>query len=193
MSDLLNKSDLKSHVGDEFLAELPNDYFIFQAAPAKVGCSVANCINYIAALAEKTGKKILLLPIGYASGHDDFYLLKKIHKALPDNTVLLHNLTIWEIMYAIMMSNAYFGTSLHGAITAMSFNIPHFGINEKITKLDAFLNDWSVVPFNKCYPIDDITKLPGLITKTSIDSLTLKTTSNISKVKSNYQEILACL
>jgi hypothetical protein len=193
MSDLLNKSDLTSHVSDEFLAELPNDYFIFQAAPAKVGCSVANCINYIAALAEKTGKKILLLPIGYASGHDDFYLLKKIHKALPDNTVLLHNLTIWEIMYAIMMSNAYFGTSLHGAITAMSFNIPHFGINEKITKLDAFLNDWSVVPFNKCYPIDDITKLPGLITKTSIDSLTLKTTSNISKVKSNYQEILACL
>ena len=190
MSDLINRASLVSEVGHDFLAQLPENYFVFQAAPNKVGCSVNNCITLISALADKTNMKILLLPIGYASGHDDYYLLQKVHKALPNITVLLNDLTLWEIMYAIIASKAYFGTSLHGAITAMSFSIPHFGINKNIAKLDAFLQDWSVAPFDKCYPVEDIAKLPELITEMSISKLKFKTAENIEKVKGNYQAII---
>lgn len=193
MSDLFDQVTLKNKVSNEFLAQLPEDYFVFQAAPNKVGCSMSECINYISALAEKTGKKILLLPIGYASGHDDYYLLQKIHKVIPDISVLMYELNIWEIMYAIMLSKGYFGTSLHGAITAMSFSLPHFGINKRITKLDAFLQDWSVSPYDRCYSVEDIAKLPALITETSVLKLKTKTASNIDKVKDNYQAIIGVI
>lgn len=193
MSDFFDKKSLKAKVSSEFLAQLPQNHFVFQAAPNKVGCSVADCIKHISALANKTGKKILLLPIGYASGHDDYHLLQKIHKAIPEQTVLMYDLTIWEIMYSIMASAGYFGTSLHGAITAMSFSIPHFGINKRITKLDAFLQDWSVAPYNKCYPIEDIAKLAELITVDSITTLKTKSASNIEKVKDNYQAIMGVI
>lgn len=193
MSDLLDQISLKAKVSREYLAQLPHEYFVFQAAPNKVGCSVNDCIKLISELAEASEKKIVLLPIGYASGHDDYHLLQKIHKALPEKSVLLYDLTIWEIMYAIMASKGYFGTSLHGAITAMSYNVPHFGINKRIAKLDAFLQDWSVSPFNQCYPIQEIATLPRLISEESIDNLKTKSDINIKKVKTNYQEILTVI
>jgi len=189
MSDLIDKASLMNKVNSEFSKKLPDDYFVFQAAPNKIGCSVNDCIKHISALADKTGKKILLLPIGYASGHDDLYLLRKIHKALP-KTVLLYELTLWEIMYAIAASKGYFGTSLHGAITAMSFNIHHFGINKKIAKLDAFLQDWSVPPFNRCYPIEELASLPELISEQANRELKAKSAVNIELVKDNYQAII---
>jgi len=190
MSDLIGKPSLMRKVNSIFLDKLPDDYFVFQAAPNKVGCSATDCIKYISALADKTGKKVLLLPIGYASGHDDLYLLRKVHKALAKKTVLLYELTIWEIMYAIVASKGYFGTSLHGAITAMSFNTPHFGINKKIAKLDAFLQDWSVPPFNRCYPIEELASLPELISEQANRELKAKSAVNIELVKDNYLNII---
>ncbi|GAA0815226.1 hypothetical protein GCM10009111_13210 [Colwellia asteriadis] len=193
MSALIDKATLAKQVRQKLFVTLPDDYFVFQAAPNKVGSSVSDCVNYILALSQQSNKKVVLLPIGYASGHDDLYLLQKIHKAIPDNTALFHNLTLWEIMFVITNSAAYFGTSLHGAITAMSFDIPHFGINKNITKLNAFLDDWSVSPFNQCYSIENIAGLPSLITAESLANLKAKTALNINKVKHNYQEILSCI
>lgn len=190
MSDIINAKDLTAKISEPFLDRLPKSYFVFQAAPTKIGYSVKKCIFYIQELSKQAGQKVVLLPIGYASGHDDLYLLQKVHKALPENTVLLHNLTLWEIMYVIMKSKIYFGTSLHGAITAMSYSVPHFGLNRKITKLDEFLKDWSVYPFHQCYPLEDMAKLPALITDQNIANLTSKTTANIGKVKANYEQIL---
>jgi len=191
MSDLIDGSKFETLVSKAFMSKLPKGaYSVFQAAPHKVGCSVKRCIECVEDLAVKTGNKVVLLPIGYASGHHDFHLLQKINKALPNKTLLLNGLTIWEIMYVIVSSSCYFGTSLHGAITAMSFNIPHFGLNKKTTKLDAYLKDWSVAPFDKCYPVEDLSSLPELITSKSLSDLKIKTELNIEKVKENYRSII---
>ena len=191
MSDLISKADLERKVNSKFSSRLCHDFFVFQASPNKKGSSESSCIQSIAAICAETNMKAVLLPIGYASGHDDLFLLKKIHKALPLDTILLEDLSLWEIMYTIMRSKIYFGTSLHGAITAMSFNIPHFGINKKVEKLNAFLHNWSVAPFNHCYSIEEIINCPSLITDKSIENLRVKTNSNISKVKLNFEALFS--
>ncbi|WP_448563820.1 polysaccharide pyruvyl transferase family protein [Thalassotalea ganghwensis] len=193
MADLLSKDCLKSMVGAELINQLSLNYFVFQGAPNKIGSSVDECINQINNLAKYSDHKVVLLPIGYASGHDDYRLLNKIHKALPDVTIMLNELTLWEIMYVIANSQAYFGTSLHGAITAMSYGLPHFGINPKVIKLDAFLRDWSIEPFNRCYSISELSVLPECITTDSLNNLQVQSNVTIEKVKANYKAMLATI
>ncbi|GLX77580.1 hypothetical protein tinsulaeT_09200 [Thalassotalea insulae] len=190
MSDLFTDGELVSKVKNELIVCTASEYIVFQAAPAKVACDIETLSTIISNLYQETNKKVLLLPIGYASGHDDYYLLKKINAVLTKETILVHDLNVWEIMYVIKHASMFFGTSLHGVITAMSYGVPHFGINPNITKLNAFLSDWSVAPFNKCYPVENLLDLPSLINSQSINELARKTSENIKKVKENNLRIL---
>ena len=165
MSDLCPDSFLKAKVSEDVLSYAENQYIVFQAAPAKVGDNLMNIITKLKALSGKTKRRILLLPIGYAAGHDDFYLLNDIHKKMLDCSDIKFDLNVWEIMYLIKNGDFYMGTSLHGAITAMSFGKPHFGINKSIQKLNAFLRDWSISPYDHCYSVSEIEEFPEIIDK----------------------------
>ena len=190
MADLATDEIFTQYVRKSILELLPSDYIVLQAAPSKVGCGIETLAKLVASLHRKTKKKVVLLPIGYASGHDDYYLLKKIHKLQGEETVLLHDLNVWEIMHIIKCADIFFGTSLHGVITAMSFGVPHFGINPNISKLQAFLQDWSVAPYNTCYDVKAIDELPEMVSNENVDRLKIKTASNIEQVKNNNLAII---
>src|SRR5699024_2081618 len=49
---------------------------------------------------------------------------------------------IYEIMGLIAFSKVYLGTSLHGAITAMSYLVPAIGLNRKVHKLESYMRTW---------------------------------------------------
>ncbi|WP_371375751.1 polysaccharide pyruvyl transferase family protein [Thalassotalea aquiviva] len=163
MSDLCSDEFLNQNVSSNVKHFVDSSYLIFQAAPKKLGDSIENLAIKLSEAYNRTNKRILLLPIGYAAGHDDYELLLKLHKLIPNISDIKYNLNIWEIMYLIKHSECYIGTSLHGVITAMSFGIPHFGINPKVGKLDSFLKDWSFFPFNRCYSVQDITSLTSFL------------------------------
>ena len=185
MSDLCSEEFLIKNVRDDILSYVKKQYVVFQAAPSKLGGSLDHIVKNLTALHAVNNKQILLLPIGYAAGHDDFYILNKIHQKISHITDIKVELNVWEIMYLIKHSDFYMGTSLHGVITAMSFGRPHFGINEAIQKLDAFLADWSIPPFDHCYPVSDIEKIPNIIS--SINELELSNNAKriVSLVKEN--------
>jgi exopolysaccharide biosynthesis predicted pyruvyltransferase EpsI len=184
MSDLCSDDFLMSNVQEDIAAYSNEKYVVFQASPLKLGDSFDNLVEKLTSLHAVNNQKILLLPIGYAAGHDDFYILNKVHQKIPAFTDIKTDLNVWEIMYLIKHAEFYMGTSLHGAITAMSFGKPHFGINKAIQKLDAFLNDWSIAPFDHCYSVDDIDMLPKLIT----DEGKVKLHNNVCKIISLVKE-----
>jgi hypothetical protein len=189
MSDLCAEDFLEGNVRDDLLEYVKKRYVVFQAAPSKLGDSLENLVKELSKLFVLNSKRILLLPIGYAAGHDDLYILREVHKKIPDFTDLKTNLNIWEIMYLIKHSDFYMGTSLHGVITAMSFGKPHFGINPKIQKLDAFLNDWSIAPFNHCYSVSEIATLPATLSDKDKSNLGINATRIISLVKENNEHL----
>lgn len=104
----------------------------------------------------ETDLDVILLPIGYASGHDDVLFLKEVQSFATTNLKVQYELNVWEIMYLLSRSQSFYGTSLHGVITAMSFGIPHFCLNGKIDKITSFVKTWSVAPFIKPITVTDI-------------------------------------
>jgi hypothetical protein len=85
---------------------------------------------------------ICLCPIGKALNHDDHIALAAVRKLMQCLATYFDADNIWDIMYLIANAKAYIGTSLHGAITALSFAVPHVGL--KVEKLDAYLSTWGV-------------------------------------------------
>lgn len=82
-------------------------------------------INTIKNILLKTDFQICLCPIGVALHHGDNIALLDIYKQIEDDRLIfIDNVNIWNIMGLIKNSNLYVGSSLHGAITAMSFEVP---------------------------------------------------------------------
>ncbi len=108
---------------------------------------------------------ICLCPIGKALNHDDDEALKALEAALPCPSTYFDADNIWDIMYLIANAKAYIGTSLHGAITSMSYAVPHVGL--VVEKLDAYLETWGVEGNNYAVPFDQIHQ--QYVTATLID------------------------
>ncbi|GAC03577.1 hypothetical protein GAGA_0714 [Paraglaciecola agarilytica NO2] len=156
---LLTEEELTDKVSERVKAACEDNYLCFQASPHKVGLNVEVVAETIIKISEAKRQKVILLPIGYASSHDDLIFLRKLHNLFPQNTLLLSELTVWEIMFTIMRANCFIGTSLHGVVTAMAFAVPHFVINPKIDKVSSFVKDWSVDPFNNSYSLDELIEI----------------------------------
>ncbi|WP_240660439.1 polysaccharide pyruvyl transferase family protein [Serratia marcescens] len=157
MSKVVDMEFLELKVRSEIKDLLKERNFItVQACPYKVRFSAKQMADELHLVKNEHGVDTILLPIGYASGHDDAIFLDKVNALSGNNLVLLNELNVWEIMYVIAKSIAFYGTSLHGVITAMSFKTPHFCINGDITKLVSFLETWSVYPYNKPLSIEQI-------------------------------------
>lgn len=88
------------------------------------------------------GTKLCFCPIGKALDHDDHEALHHLGTLVKSPFTYFDADTIWDIMYLIANAKCYIGTSLHGAITAMSYAVPHVGL--KVEKLGAYLLTWGV-------------------------------------------------
>lgn len=124
------------------LTSLGDQYIFFQVSKFKYGSSLTPIMENLKALIEK-GYKICLCPIGTAAGHEDQIPLGEIHQHLGESSVLIDSPSLWDIMYLIAQSNLYIGTSLHGVITAMSFDVPYLGLNKTVKKLKTYLETWA--------------------------------------------------
>lgn len=193
ISSLCDDDFIDKHINQKWLKKYDKDYIVFQAAPTKVGEDIDLVVDNLRHICYENDCKIILLPIGYAAGHDDYYYLKKINKLMPNETILAYELNVWEILSVIRKSRAYIGTSLHGAIIAMSYAIPHFGLNPGVLKLDSFLNDWSIKPFNRSYSISEIRVLLENIDSNKNSELEKIRNKNIKLVEDNFNEIIKAL
>ncbi|MFK8397003.1 polysaccharide pyruvyl transferase family protein [Pseudomonas sp. BGr12] len=123
-----------------------DNYFVFQAAKRYIQSEIDNIVRQLIFIQETSGKAILLLPIGRATGHEDHIVLFEIFKRIREKnpSVYFQNSPhILDIMASLAMSKGYIGTSLHGAITAYSYGVKVCGINtRKVRKLGSFLETW---------------------------------------------------
>jgi polysaccharide pyruvyl transferase WcaK-like protein len=111
----------------------------------------------LTAIAHATGLHIVLLAIGTATGHADQLALARVRAELPDggrDVLLLADGNVWEIMGTIAGASLYIGTSLHGAITAMSFAVPRLAFTGEVRKLREYLQTWDLPAYASALPID---------------------------------------
>jgi len=98
--------------------------------------------------------RLCLCPIGKALNHDDHLALRRIAPLLKHPSTLFEEVSIWDIMCLISHAKAYMGTSLHGAITAMSYAVPYVGV--VVPKLNSYLQTWGVAGINRTVTLDGL-------------------------------------
>ena len=196
MSELFPREELDKVVSKEtreIIKQFPKGYICFQTADDHSRDSIPHIVKELEAVYKKTGLGVVLLPIGRASGHEDQIPLEKIKQHISTPAVMPGENGIFDIMALIANSKLYAGTSLHGAITALSFAVPHLGLTDKVPKLEAFLNTWSVKDLNGCIPFSALAaKAPtGLSVET--EQLKKKSEELIHLTKEGFDRMMEAL
>lgn len=194
MSDYFPIEELEGKVEKatlDLLNKFGRDYFCFQ-----VGLKYAkNNYNVIAKNLDEISLKynlpILLLPIGNAPGHSNDIALKKILSTMKVNNVeILKSSNVYDIMLGIAASRIFAGTSLHGNITATSFNVQSIILTSEIPKLNNYVKTWldpdviHIVEFNDLYDTFSVLMDKGFNGYKNLDSLK-------NKVYENYKSLFS--
>ena len=142
MSDVYTDQDFQKNVKKKYRDLAGEDYYILQVNK-RLGEKIIDMLTEaVAAVHRRSGIKCVLLPIGKAARHDDLVVLTRIHEKLPEITILADDNNMIETMWLIARSRFYIGSSLHGAITAMSFGVPHTALSGRSIKLCGYLECW---------------------------------------------------
>ena len=154
LSKIISDEMIMKNVGKEKQHQVKKlgKYIVIQMN-AKVGLSLVNEIKEeIEKLYDKYKISCVLLPIGRAPGHEDQLPLQQLDEQLSTPHYMPETNNVFETIYLIKNAVMYCGTSLHGAITSISYCIPHTALTNKIPKLNAFLNTWNTTPIKNTEP-----------------------------------------
>ncbi|MEX2593375.1 MAG: polysaccharide pyruvyl transferase family protein [Anditalea sp.] len=138
--EVLEKSVTKEVL--EYVQQNKGEYIFFQINKKTTVGKELLIANELDKIFRQDHTEICLCPIGKALNHDDHEALQAVKQKLESPSTYFDAENIWDIMYLIAHSKAYIGTSLHGAITSMSYAVPHVGLT--VEKLDAYLDTWGV-------------------------------------------------
>ena len=136
---------------------LPGQYLAIQLSLPKTKGHEAEIIEQIKLLAKQTGLPIIGIPIGTAPGHEDQIRLREVALHVPQMKVI-EAPSIYDIMLVIAKSEAFVGTSLHGAITATAYSRPFVSLQPKQEKITAFLETWYTGPVAVVQPFNQLAK-----------------------------------
>lgn len=182
---------LKEKFTINYLKKL-NDYIVFQIAENYSSGYIQTLIIELKKIYEKTKLKIVLLPIGKAKGHSDQIPLKKIYEELKGKIDIeyIDTENVFETMYVLGNTELYIGTSLHGAITALSFGRRHIALTSKVKKLLEFLSVWSIRETPYFSEIEDLSRDIDLFLKQDLLKIKENQKVALEKADENFQNIL---
>lgn len=140
ISKIYHKKELKTKLSSAFSFDINHKFIIVQLGLYKGPIEVKKFIADINILKEK-GYRVVCMPIGLAADHEDDKVLQSLLKIEPSWNYYRPN-NIYEIMYLINFASYFFGTSLHGCITAFAYNTPFIPLNKKVKKLNNYTKTW---------------------------------------------------
>ena len=92
-------------------------------------------------------------------------------------------------MFLISISKIYIGTSLHGMITAQSFNIPFVGLNRKIEKLEGYIKYWIDENYENI-DFEELHRIESIFNNWDFQKLNVLTNNQKEMVYANIFKIL---
>jgi hypothetical protein len=180
---LINQSakEFVDNVGDYVCIQ--TNYKLYKENKSAFIAEINKLIN------SKKSTSVLLLPIGFATNHDDLVALRDIKKKFDKNVYLIEDINIYDIIYLISKSMFFVGSSLHGNITAMSYCVPHIGIGNK-PKLRSYLNTWDLKEQNHCIRIEEIQEYYLKLKSISPEKLASKKMEIEKLVFDNFEKMI---
>ena len=142
ISEVFSREALERMISDSVRSFVRKEqYMFFQVGLKYAQNNIQEIVSQLRYIYLKSKLKICLCPIGMALGHSDQIALSYIAKALYEESYfIVKEPNIFDIMYLISNSEVYVGSSLHGTITAMSFNVPFCSFGAR--KINSYMNLW---------------------------------------------------
>ncbi len=132
---------IESKKGHEILrrygVDLKRRTLVFQSYPMD-SIATAKIIEQLKLYSQRREAEIVLMPIGYC--HQDHDYLRHLNNLSSGAFKYIPVKSIFEIISVIAAGNAFFGTSMHGNITAFSFGKPFIIGPTNRPKQAGFLN-----------------------------------------------------
>lgn len=154
--------------------KIDGKYFVFQSNKYIGKKDFDEIIKEIEKMYKKNGIKCLLLPIGYAYNHEDDIVLKEIYKKVKTPIFMTKKGNVYDIIYNIINSEFYVGTSLHGIITSASYSIPHIVFSNEVKKAVNFVKTWNTSPIVFCNPNELVDKYDLLMKTEGLNDILKK-------------------
>jgi hypothetical protein len=148
LSDVFPRSvvDQKASARIKSVVRSSEEYVCFQSSDAAARGNESVIADQIIRICDELKVKCIFFDIGTATGHGDQEVVKRMSKldGLQSIAKFVHCATMFDVMSIISGSKLYLGTSLHGAITALSYDRPVIGLKpSEILKLREFLTTWA--------------------------------------------------
>ena len=189
ISDIFKKELIEFET--EKLKEVKSqDYIVLQLGKTKGPDDLNKFSAVYLDIMVKTGLKIVLCPIGFAMDHEDEQILKKLFE-VDNRFIYFSPKNIFEIMILIKGATLFAGTSLHGIITAQSFNVPFIAYSQKIKKLEYYVSSWIKNPDKHIADFYDANKIKKLLVNFDFESYMESTNNQKKLVYQNLQYILS--
>jgi len=195
MSRLFPKEKLREMLSPHVLAWVnrARPYLCFQMAIAHETERFPEIADAIDQIARKHHLDVVLLPIGRAQGHEDHTALRRLNKHLSGAAFQpADDIGIFDIMALIAESALFVGTSLHGAVTAQAFAVPHLGM-AGIGKLAFYLDTWEVPSQRAPVEIEDMVQRTAEVLALPADDLEQNRDRLIARAMENFLAIAQAL
>lgn len=139
ISELISKEELEERFSQMNLGLEKNKYIVFQANHTYLQTEMQGCIETLRKIKSEHHVEILLLPIGYVLGDEDF--ITELLKECPGEFVTINNkMSPIEMLTLLANAAGYVGSSLHGCITASTYGVPIVVCNyNRHIKVEGFL------------------------------------------------------
>ena len=177
----------------DFIQKNSNRYICFQISEAQARGKYSLITEQLQQISREHNMPILLLPIGYAKHHWDQKALELLKKELKVPTIMPSHASVFDIMASIALCRIFIGTSLHGAVTVLSFGVPHLGVGPKDGKLDSFLNTWDIPEQAECASVAEFAQRISSIMDTSLEERTSKREELVRKYRQCFNYIVEAI
>lgn len=174
-----------------FIKDNEYRYVCFQISLQHAKDDISALALQLNQIAKTHDARILLLPIGYARHHWDQHALALIREALTVESVMPEAPSAMNIMAAIAFCKVFIGTSLHGAITALSYAVPHVSIGPSGGKLESFIRTWDLPEQSQCTPINGLAEKVNQVLCVSSERRIKKKEALIKCYRKCFDEILS--
>lgn len=187
MSDLLN-SKINDNLSIECKNVAANHFAFVQLAFDKAPDDLKKFASVLFDFSKQNNLKIILCPIGLALDHWDDKVLKSLSE-INSEFEYYHPRNIYEIMFLIKSCSIYLGTSLHGLITAQSFNRPVYVFDQKVDKVKYYIDTWFLNPTSNYGDFFDIEAMNEKIRSFSIEQEERNTNQQKDMIYNNFAKI----
>ena len=121
------------------------EFLSFQCNPPYGQANRDELKRQLSTLSAQSGLSILLTPIGRIYGFEDDAFLASLGAEMGKRVrVLPASATVYDILYTLASARLFCGTSLHGVVTALTYDVPFVPLLTEDPKLGNNLESWEI-------------------------------------------------